>query len=93
MVEIMALTDDTVGFMLAKTFGSEVLDGVTIPEVCVGLELSMVKDTKEAVVEVGPSMNKGGAAIPKVGLFRSECGKGIYDILFLLGEGGGKGVW
>ena len=58
MVETMALTDDTVGFTLAKTSESWVLDGVTIPEVCVGLELSAVKDTEEASVEVGPSMEQ-----------------------------------
>ena len=92
MVETMALTDDTVGFTLAKTSGSQVLDRVTILEECVGLELSAVKDTKEVVVEVGPSMDKGGAAIPNVGLFGSKYGKGRGDSLFLFGEGGDKGV-
>ena len=93
MVETVTLTDNTVGFMLAETLGSRVLDGVTIPEVCVGHELSAVKDTDEVVVEVGPSMDKGGATIPKVGPFGSKYGKGGGDSLCLLGEGGGKGVW
>ena len=93
MVETISLTNDIVGFMLAETSGSWVLDGVTIPEVCVGLELSVVKYTKEVVVEFGPSMDRGGAGIPKVGLFGSKYGKGGGDSLCLLGEGGGKGVW
>ena len=92
MVKTMALTDDVVGFTLAKTSWSQVLDGVTIPEVCAGLELSAVKDTEEAAVEVGPSMDRGGAAIPKVGIFRSKYGKGEGDGLGLLGEGKDKGV-
>ena len=92
MVETMALTDDTVGFMLAETSGSWVLDGVTIPEVCVGLELSIVKDTKEVAVEVGPSMDKGGAAIPKVGLSESKYGKARGDGLCLFGEKEDRGV-
>ena len=58
-----------------------------------GLKLSVVKDTEEAAVEVGPSMDRGGATIPKVGLLRSNYGKGGGDSLFLLGECGGKGVW
>ena len=91
MVKTMALIDDMVGFMLAETSESRVLDGVTIPEVCVGLELSAVKDTKEAMVEVGPSMDKGGAAIPKVGLFGSKYGKGGGDGLCLFGEGNDNG--
>ena len=93
MVETMALTDDTVGFMLAETSRSWVLDGVTIPKVCAGLDLSVVKDTEEAVVEVSPSMDKDGVAIQKVGLFGSKYGKGGGDRFFLLGEGGGKVVW
>ena len=56
------------------------------------LKFSIVKDTVEVVVEVCPSMDKGGAAIPKVGLFESKYGKGGSDALFLLGDGGGKGV-
>ena len=52
-----------------------------------GLKLSTVKDTVEAAVEVGSSMDKGGAAIPKVGLFGSKYGKGGGDALCLLGEG------
>ena len=92
MVETMALTDDTVGLTLIETSGSRVLWGVTIPEVCVGLKFSTVKDTIEAAVEVGPSMDKGGATIPKVGLFGSKYGKGGGDGLGLYGEGEGKGV-
>ena len=79
MVETMALTDDTVGFTFVETSESRVRDGVTILEVCAGLELSAVKDTEEAVVEVGPSIDRGGAAIPKVGLFGSKYGKGGGD--------------
>ena len=93
MIETMALTDDIVEFTLAETSRSRVLDGVTIAEVCVGLELSAVKDTEEAAVEVGPSIDRGGAAIPKVGLFGSKYGKGGGDDVCLFGEGGGKGVW
>ena len=52
-----------------------------------GLELSVVKDTEEVVVEVGPSIDSGGAEIPKVGLFRSKYGKGRGDGLGLFGEG------
>ena len=72
MVETMALTDDTVGFTLAETSWSQVLDGVTIPKVCVGIKLFAMKDTEEATVEVGPSIDKDGATIPKVGLFGSK---------------------
>ena len=93
MVETMALTNDMVGFMLTETSGSRVLGGVTISEVCVGLKLSTVKDTEEAVVEVGPSIDRGGAAIPKVGLFGSKYGKGIGDGLALFREGEDRGVW
>ena len=75
MVETTALIDDTMGLTLTETSESRVLWGVTIPKVCVGLELSAVKDTEEVAVEVGPSIDKGGAAIPKVGLFRSKYGK------------------
>ena len=93
MVETMALTDDTMGFTFVETSESRVRDGVTIPEVCAGLELSVVKDTKEAVVEVGPSIDKGGATIPKVGLSRSMYGNGGGDGVGLFGEGEYKGVW
>ena len=92
MVKTMALTDDTVGLTLTETSESQVLCGVTILEVCVGLKLFVVKDTIEVAVEVGPSMDKGGATIPKVGLFGSKYGKGGGDALCLLGEGDGKGV-
>ena len=91
MVETMALTEDTVGLTLTETSKSLVLYGVTIPEVCVGLKLSAIKDTIEAAIEIGPSMDKGGAAIPKVGLFESNYGKGGGDALFLFGEGDDKG--
>ena len=76
MAKTMALADDTVGLTLTETSKSLVLCGVTILDDGVGLKLSTVKDTIEVTVEVGPSMDKGGAAIPKVGLFRSKCGKG-----------------
>ena len=92
MVETMALTDDTVGFTLAETSESQVLDGVTIPKVCAGLELLAVKDTEEFAVEVGPSMGRDGAAIPNVGLFGSKYGKGVGDGLALFGEGEDGGV-
>ena len=92
MVEAMALTDNMVGLTLTETSGSQGLWGVTIPEVCVGLEFSVVKDNEEATTEVGPSMDKDGAAIPKVGLFGSKYGKGRGDSPCLIGEGGGKGV-
>ena len=92
MVETMALTDDTVGFMLVETSESRVLDGVTIPEVCVGLELSVVKDTKEVVVEASPSMDRDGEAIPKVGLFGSKYGKGVGDGLAFFGESEEGGI-
>ena len=70
MVETMSLTNDTVGFTFVETLESRVHDGVTIPEVCVGLEILVVKDTEEVVVEVGPPIDRGGAAILKVGLLR-----------------------
>ena len=87
MVETMALIDDTMGLTFTETLESLVLYGVTIPDVCVELKLSALKDTIEVVVEVGPSMDKGGATISKVGLFRSKYGKGGGDGLYLLGEG------
>ena len=59
---------------------------------CPGLELSAVKDTEEAVVEVGPSIDRGGVAIPKVGIFGSKYGKGIGDGLDLFVEGKEGGV-
>ena len=69
MVETMALIDDTVGFTFVETSESRACDGVTILDVYVGLALSVVKDTEEAAVELGPSIDSGGVAIPKVGLF------------------------
>jgi hypothetical protein len=92
MVETMARIDDMMGFTLAETSRSRVLDGITIPEVCVGLELSVVKDTEEATVEVCPSMDKGGVAIPNVVLSGSMYGKGRGAGLCLFGEGEDKGV-
>ena len=59
---------------------------------CAGLELSTVKDTEEAKVEVGPSIDRGGAATLKVGLFRSKYGKGGGDDPCLLEEGSVEGV-
>ena len=92
MVETMALIDDTVGFTFVEMSKSQVRDGVTISEVCAGLELSAVKDTEEAMVEVGPSIDRGGAAILKVGLFGSKYEKGEGDDPFLLEEGSVEGV-
>ena len=92
MVETMALKDDTVGLTLTETSKSLILGGFTISDDGVGLKLFIVKDTVEAVVEVGSSIDKGGAAIPKVGLFRSKYGKGGGDGLCLFGEGEDKGV-
>ena len=92
MVEIMALIDATEGFTFVETSKSRVRDGVTTPEVCVGLELLAVKDTEEATVEVGPSINRGGAAIPKVGLSRSKYKKGGGDGLGFFEEGEDTGV-
>ena len=92
MVETMALIDDTVGFTFVETSESRVRDGVTISDVCAGLALSVVKDTKEAMVELGPSIGSGGAAILKVGLFGSKYGKGRGDDSFLLEEGSVEGV-
>ena len=60
---------------------------------CAGLELSAVKDTEEVAVEVGPSIDRGGATTPKVGLLGSKCGKCGGDNPCLLEEGGGKGVY
>ena len=74
MVETMALIDDMVGF--DETSKPRVCDGVTISDVHAGLALSVVKDVEEAAVELGPSMDNGGAAIPKVGLLGSKYGKG-----------------
>ena len=92
MVEIMALVDDTVRFTFVETSESSMRDGVTISEVCVGLALSVVKDTEEAMVEVCPSIDSGGVAIPKVGLFRSKYEKGGGDDSCLLEEGSIEGV-
>ena len=90
MVETMALIDDTVG--VDDTSEPRVCDGVTISDVHTGLALSAVKDAKEAAVELGPSMDNGGAAIPKVGLLGSKYGKGWYDDLGLFAEDEDVGV-
>ena len=74
MVETMALIDDTVG--VDETSEPRICDGVIISEVRAGLALSAEKDAEEVVVELRPSMDKGGAAIPKVGLLGSKNGKG-----------------
>ena len=52
---------------------------MTISEVRVGLALSVEKDAEEVVVELSLYMDKGGAAIPKVGLLESKNGKGWYN--------------
>ena len=77
MVETMALIDDMVG--VDETSEPRICDGVTISEVCMGLALSAEKDVEEVAVEVRPSMDKGGAAISKLGLLGSKNGKGGYD--------------
>jgi hypothetical protein len=77
MVETMALIDDTVG--VDETSEPRMCDGVTISEVHVGLALSVEKDAEEAAVELGRSIDKGGAAILKVGLLGSKYVKGWYD--------------
>ena len=74
MVETMALIDDTVG--VDETSKPRVCNGVTISKVHAGLALSAEKDVEEAMVELGPSMGKGGAAMLKVGLLGSKNGKG-----------------
>ena len=93
MVETMALIDDMVGFTFVDTLESRVCEGVTISNVCVGLVLSAVKDTEEAAVELGPSIDSGRETIPKVGLFRSKYGKGRGDGLGFFKEGVDMGVW
>ena len=96
MVETMALMDDTVGLTLTETLESLVRGGgVTVLDdgvMVLGLRISAVKDTVEAVVdEVGLSINKGGATILNVGLSGSKYRKGGGDTLSLLGEGGEGG--
>ena len=70
MVETMAVIDDTVGG--GETSKPRMCGSVTISLVCAGLALSV----EEAAVELGPSMDNGGAEIPKVGLLGSKNGKG-----------------
>ena len=74
MVETMALIDDTVG--VDETSEPRICDGVIISDVRMGLVLSEEKDVEEAMVELVPSLYKGGVAIPKVGLLGSKNGKG-----------------
>jgi hypothetical protein len=93
MVETMALIDDTVGFTFVETSKSRVRDGVAISEVCVGLDLSAVKDTEEAAVEVGSSIASGGVAISKVGLSGPKYRKGGGDGLGFFEEDEDTGVW
>ena len=73
MVETMALIDNMVG--VDETSEPRVCDGVTISDLHVGLALSAEKDVEEVVVELGPSMDKDEATIPKVGLLGSKNGK------------------
>lgn len=70
MVETMALIDDTVG--MDKALEPRMCGSVTISVVCAGLTLLV----EEVVVELGPSIDKGGATIPKMGLLGSKDGKG-----------------
>jgi hypothetical protein len=74
MVETMVLIDDMVG--VGEASRPHMCGTVTMSEVCVGLVLSTEKDVEEATVELGPSIDKGGAVIPKVGLLGSKMGKG-----------------
>ena len=74
MVETIALIDDTVG--VDETSEPRICDGVTISEVHSGLALLAEKDAEEAVVELRPSIDKGGATILKVGLLGLKNGKG-----------------
>ena len=68
-------------------------DGVTILDVCVGLALSAVKDTKEVAFEVGCSIDRDRVTISKVGLSRSKYGKGGGDGIGFFEEGEDMGVW
>ena len=74
MVETMALIDDTVGVDEASE--PRMCGSVTISEVRRGLALLVEKEVEESVVELGPSMDKGGATILKMGLLGSKNGKG-----------------
>ena len=80
MVETMALIEDTVGVAPIErlellVFGGGVtpmVDGVIVPTVS-RLRLSVVKYTSEVAVEEAiPSISRGGAASPNVGLSRSK---------------------
>ena len=74
MVETMALIDDTVG--VGEASKPLMCDTVTISDVCAGLALSAEKDAEEAAIELGPSIDKVGVVIRKVGLLGSKMGKG-----------------
>ena len=80
IVETMARIYDTVGVAPTKRFRLLVLgggvtpmiDGFIVPTVS-GLRLSTVKDTVETTVEgVDPSISRGGATSPNVGLSGSK---------------------
>ena len=73
MVETMALIDDMVG--VGEASEPCMCGTVTMLEVCAGLALSAEKDVEEVAVELGPSIDKGGATIPKMGLLVSKNGK------------------
>ena len=99
MVETMALIEDTVGvaptekieFMVCGGGVTPTVDGVKVPVVS-GLRISIVNDTVEVTVdEVSPSISKGGATSPNVGISGSMYGKGGGNTLFLLGDGRGGG--
>ena len=99
MIETMALIEDIVGLTPTETLESLVRGGgVTTPVdgvmvlVISRLRLFAMKDTVDVTVdEVGPSISKGGLAIPNVGLSGSMYGKGGGDTHSLLGEGGEGG--
>ena len=76
MVETMALIEDIVGVAPTEGLGllvcgggvTPMVNGVIVP-IMSGLRISAVKDTMEAMVkEVDPSISKGGATDPNVGL-------------------------
>jgi hypothetical protein len=74
MVKTMALIDDMVG--VGEASEPRMCGNVTISKVRAGLTLSTEKDVEEATVELGPSMDRGGAAILIVVLLGSRIGKG-----------------
>ena len=90
MVETMARIEDMVG--VDETSKPRRCDGVTISEVHAELVLLAEKDVEGAAVELGPFMDKGGAAIPKVGLLGSKNRKEWYDGSTHPKEGSVEGV-